>query len=305
MHTRSEISLGSGRRLVRLTHLDQDWWPEHGLRKRHVVEYYRTIAGVLLPHLADRPLTMKRYFNGPRSPFAWVKDAPPELPAWIAVSAQPAKSRRGAAVQYAVIQNESALLWMIEYGCIDFHVWSSRRDLPGRPDYVLFDLDRHQAPFGDVISVAQLLRRLLEALGLQSLPKTTGGTGLHVQVPIARRHTHEEAREFCRFVAAATARASTGLVTTEPRIADRRGVYIDAKMNGHGQQVVSVYSLRPNNPPAIATPLAWEEIDDRLDPRELTISPVLERVHRNGDLHRQVLAGKQLLRPALERLNQS
>jgi bifunctional non-homologous end joining protein LigD len=292
------------RRPVRLTRLDQRWWPAAGVRKRDVVEYYRGIAPTVLPHLAGRPFTIKRHYNGPRSPFVWIKDAPPELPEWIPVTSQPAKSRGGAPVRYPLVQSAAALLWMIEFGCVDLHVWSSRRDLPARPDYVLFDLDPHGVPFRHVVEAAHLVRDALDALGLRSYPKTTGGSGLHVQVPIARRHTYEEAREFARIIAPAVERVGAGLITSEPRVAERRGVYIDTKMNGHGQQLVAVYSVRPKEQPSVATPLTWTELDDRLDPRELEMHVVLERVRRHGDLHEPVLNGGQFLRPALERLGE-
>jgi bifunctional non-homologous end joining protein LigD len=292
----------AGNRAVTVTRLDQCWWPADGVRKRDVVAYYRGVAATLLPHLAGRPFTIKRHYNGPRSPFAWIKDAPAELPGWIPVTAQPAKSRGGAPVRYPLVQTEAALLWMIEFGCIDLHVWTSRRDLPARPDYVLFDLDPHGVPFRAAVEAAQLVRDALDALELRSYPKTTGGNGLHVQVPIARRHTYEQAREFARVVAAAVERVGGGLITSEPRVADRRGVYIDTKMNGHGQQIVSAYSVRPTVTAAVAAPLAWSELDDRLDPRELGMNVVLERLRRDGDLHAPLLRGRQLLRPALEQL---
>src|SRR4051812_3850877 len=229
-----------GRRRIELTRLNQLWWPAQAIRKRDVVDYYAAIAPFLLPHLRDRPFTIKRHYNGPRSPFEWIKDAPAELPEWIATSSQPAKSRGGAIVRYPLVQDESALLWLVDFGCIDLHVWSSRRDLPARPDYVLFDLDPHRVGFGKVVDAAHLLDNALAAPGLRSYVMTTGGDGLHVRVPVARRHTYEQVRTFCRVVAAALVAAGDGLVTTAPRPEDRNGVFIDAKMNGHGQQVVGV-----------------------------------------------------------------
>jgi bifunctional non-homologous end joining protein LigD len=141
------MELGRGRRRVRLTNLDRLWWPDEGVRKRDVVDYYRRVAPVALPHLRNRPFTMKRHYTGPRSPFAWVKDAPLELPDWIPVSPQPAKSRGGALVRYPLVNSEFALLWMIEFGCVDLHVWTARTDKPDRPDQVLFDLDPTGVPF--------------------------------------------------------------------------------------------------------------------------------------------------------------
>jgi bifunctional non-homologous end joining protein LigD len=181
---------------VSFTHLDRMFWPEEGLRKRRLVDYYRAIARVLLPHLRDRPFTIKRYYTVPRGPFEWIKDAPPELPSWIRTCPQPAKSRpRGELVRYPLVNSEAALLWMIEYGAVDLHVWTSRCDRPERPDFVLFDLDpAGGAGPAEAAGAALLVREALAAFGLESLVRTTGGSGLHVLMPIARRHTHEQAR---------------------------------------------------------------------------------------------------------------
>jgi bifunctional non-homologous end joining protein LigD len=294
--------MSRGGRSVRLTRLDQAWWPTLGIVKADVVDYYRRIATVLLPHTRNRPFTMKRHFNGPRSPFEWVKDAPPELPAWIPVSPQPAKSRGGELVRYPLVDDEPALLWMVEFGCVDLHVWTSRVDRPERPDVVLFDLDPAGVPFADVVRAALLLRAALEALGLDSHPMTTGGDGMHVRVPIARRHGYDEAREFADVVAGALARTSEGLVTVERSLARRRGVFVDTKMNGHGQQIVAPYSLRPLPQAAVATPLRWDEVDEALDPARLGMAGVLERVEREGDVAGPLLGGRQRLGRALARV---
>jgi bifunctional non-homologous end joining protein LigD len=298
--TEEEVRRGS--RAVRLTRLDQAWWPDLGIVKADVVDYYRRIAPVLIPHLRDRPFTMKRHYHGPRSPFEWVKDAPPEAPSWIRVSPQPAKSRGGELVRYPLVNDELALLWMIEFGCVDLHVWTSRADRPDRPDVVLFDLDPAGVPFADVVRAARLLRAALDALGLDSYAMTTGGEGIHVRVPIARRHGYEEARGLADVVADALVRSSRGLVTVERALARRHGVFVDTKMNGHGQQIVAPYSVRPLPQAAVATPLRWEEVDEALDPSVFGMRAVLERVEREGDLAEPLLRGRQRLGPALARL---
>jgi bifunctional non-homologous end joining protein LigD len=275
------------------------FWPEEGIRKGDLVDYYARVAPVLLPHLRERPFTLKRHYNGPRSPFEWIKDAPAEMPDWIPVAPLPARSRGGEPVRYPLVNDELALLWMIEFGCIDLHVSTSRTDLPERPDYVLFDLDPADVPFADVVRVAHLLREALAALGLDALVRTTGGVGLHVHVPIERTHTHAEARSFCEIVAGALVRSARGLVTTERSGARRRGVFVDTKMNGHGQQIVSLYSVRPRPGAPVAAPLRWEELDETLDPRDLTMDVVLERAERDGDLHEPLLSSRQRLGPAL------
>jgi bifunctional non-homologous end joining protein LigD len=290
-----------GRRSVELTHLDRLWWPDEGIRKGDVVDYYRCGARTAVPHLRGRPFTIKQHYTGPRSPFRWIKDAPPELPAWIPTTAQPARSRGGAPVHYVLVGDELALLWMVEYGCVDLHVWPSRVDRPEAPDFVLFDLDPAGAGFGDVARAARCLRDALELLGLKCCAMTTGGDGMHVRVPLARRHTHEETRRFAGLVALALHRAEPGLVTIERSPARRRGVFVDVKMNGHGQQIVAPYSVRPATA-RVATPVRWEEVGPALDPGRFTLDEVRRRVEADGDLFAPVLRGRQRLSDALRRI---
>ena len=288
-----------GGRAVRLTHLDRLWWPEEGIRKADIVAYYRVVAPVLLPHLRDRPFTMKQHYTGPRSPFRWLKDAPADMPEWIPVAPLPARSRRGALVRYPLVNDELALLWMLELGCVDLHVSTSRADRPDRPDFVLFDLDPTGVPFAHVVRAAVLLRDALEALGVQALPMTTGGEGLHVRVPVARTHSHAEVRRFADVVATALRRTAPELVTTERSLARRRGVFVDTKMNGHGQQVVAPYSVRPRPGAPVAAPLLGDEVDERLNPASFTLRRVRDRVERDGDLFTPLLHGRARLGRAL------
>jgi bifunctional non-homologous end joining protein LigD len=296
------MELGTGRRRVRLTHLDRVYWPEARLQKRDLVSYYRDVAAVLLPHVRKRAQTIRRHYTVPRGPFVWEKDAPPELPDWFETAALPAKSRHGAAVRYAVANDELALLWLVEYGCIDFHVGTARIDLPERPDFVLFDLDSAGVGFPAIVEAALLVRDALDALGLAGLAMTTGGEGMHVRVPIARRHSHEEARRFATAIAVALRRARPDLVTVERRPASRRGVYVDTKMNGRGQQIVAPYSVRPLPGAPVATPLAWQEVAPDLDPASLTMDIVRERA-AHGDVLEPLLRERQSLHAALRRFD--
>jgi bifunctional non-homologous end joining protein LigD len=251
---------------------------------------------VLVPHLRNRPFTIKRHYTVPRGPFVWEKDAPEELPEWIPVSPQPAKSRGGAIVRYPLVNDDLALLWMVEYGCVDMHVWTARADRPDRPDFVLFDLDPSEGVgFADVATAALLVRDALDVYDLTAVVRTTGGEGLHVQVPIERRYDYPEVRRFAGVIAAALVRASGGLITDERVPERRRGVFIDVKMNGHGQQIGSVYSVRPLPHAPVSTPLRWDELDDDLDPASFTMAVVLDRVERLGDLAAPLLHAKQRL----------
>jgi bifunctional non-homologous end joining protein LigD len=237
----------------------------------------------VLPHLRRRPFTIKQHYNGPRSPFRWIKDKPPDAPDWIPTTAQPAKSRGGALVDYVVVNDRATLLWLVDYGCVDLHVWTSRIDKPDRPDFVLLDLDPKDAPFARVVAAALVVRDALEALGIDSVPMTTGADGMHVRVPLARRHTYDDARAFAQVIGGTLARVGI------------QDVNLDVKMNGHGQQIVAPYSIRPLPTAAVATPLRWSEVALGLDPTAFTPPAVLERVRSGGDLAEPLLHGRQTL----------
>jgi bifunctional non-homologous end joining protein LigD len=189
-------------------------------------------------------------------------------------------------------------------GCIDMNAWYSRVDKPDRPDFVLFDLDpTPEVPWPQTIEVALILKELLDALELLSFPKTSGGKGFHVLVPLDRRSTYPESRQFAEIVAGAIARAHPKLATTEWSKARRRGVLIDSNQNGEGKTIASAYSVRPKPNAPVSTPLRWDEVDDKLNPSIYTMQVVLDRVRRHGDLYAGVLETRQSLGKALKRIN--
>jgi bifunctional non-homologous end joining protein LigD len=248
---------------------------------------------------------MRRYPDGAFGKAFFQKHAPAHMPGWIKTFRAVASDRSGGEreLDYPLVGDELALLWMVNMGCIDMNPWYSRVDRPDRPDFVLFDLDpTPEVPWADVVAVALLLRGLLEGLGLQSFPKTSGGKGFHVLVPLDRRSTYEDTRSFAEHVAGAIAGSYPGLATTQWSKARRRGVLIDANQNGFGKTVASVYSVRPKPGAPVSTPLAWREVGDGLDPHAFTMGVVLDRVARQGDLFAGVLATRQSLSKALRRL---
>jgi bifunctional non-homologous end joining protein LigD len=294
-----------GKRELRLSNLDKPFWPEEGITKGDLIAYYRDVADVLVPHLRQRPFTMKRYPDGWQGKNFFQKQAPTHMPEWIKRSRQPASTREGEkkTIDYALVDEELALLWMVNMGCIDMHAWSSRVDKPERPDWVMFDLDPSEgATFDDVVEVAGLVKQTLDLLELASYPKTSGSRGIHVLVPIARRQAFGDAREFAGIVAGALARAHPGLVTTEWARKKRRGVLVDANQNRQGATNASVYSVRPRAGAPVSTPLRWEEVVPGLDLASFTMDVVRDRVARDGDVFAPVLEGGQSLAQALEAL---
>jgi bifunctional non-homologous end joining protein LigD len=300
-----EPELRRGRRTLRLSNLDKPFWPEEGITKGELLAYYRDVAAVLVPHLRKRPFTMKRYPDGWQGKSFFQKQVPSHMPDWIDRAPFPASTREGEkrVIDYALIDDELALLWAVNMGCIDMHTWASRADKPDRPDWVMFDLDPSEGSgFEEVIEVARLVRQALEVLELESVPKTSGSRGIHVLVPISRRHDFAEVREFAGIVAGALARAHPGLVTTEWTKAKRKGVLVDANQNGPGKTTASVYSVRPRAGAPVSAPLRWDEVKEGLDIAAFTTDVVLERVAREGDLFARVLEGGQSLGAALRAL---
>jgi bifunctional non-homologous end joining protein LigD len=283
------------------------FWPGEGITKGDLVDYYRAVAPVLVPHLRNRPFTMRRYPDGIAGKAFFQKDAPTHMPDWIPTYRALVSTRQRPAekkpVDFPLVNDELALLWMVNMGCIDMNPWLSRVDRPDRPDAVLFDLDpTPEVPWSQTIEVALLVRELLELVGLQSFPKTSGGKGFHILVPLERRSTFDEARTFAEHVASAIVRTHPSLATRQWSKARRRGVLIDANQVGEGKTIASVYSVRPHPGAPVSTPLTWEEVDPGLDPSVFTMQAVLARVDRLGDVHAGVLTTRQSLSKALARL---
>ena len=296
-----------GNRVFKPSNVDKLFWPDEGITKGDLLSYYHRVAPVLIPHLKDRPFTMKRYPDGWQGKFFFQKDAPKGMPDWIPtasiVVSTREKPRQRRRIDAPLVNDELALLWMVNMGCIDLNTWYSRVDKPERPDFVLFDLDPSpDVGFRETVQVALLVKEALDALGLVSFCKTSGADGIHVLAPVERRHTYDDAREFAEIVARALASTHRGLVTTEWSKAKRKGVLIDANQNGEGKTIASVYSVRPKEGAPVSTPLRWEEVDEKLDPAALTMDAVRQRIAEHGDLFQGVLTTRQSLAGALKAL---
>jgi bifunctional non-homologous end joining protein LigD len=247
---------------------------------------------------------MKRFREGIAGPAFFQKDAPKGMPDWIETRTFRTWPREGESrlVRFPLVNDELALLWMVQFHCIDMNAWYSRIDKPDRPDFVLFDLDPPEDDFAAAVRVARLVREALNELDLEGYPKTSGAGGMHVLVPVARRWTFDETHEFAELVSKRIADANPGIATTEWLKEKRRGVFVDYHQNGWGKTIASVYSVRPKPGAPVSTPLRWDEVRDGLDFRELGMRSALDRLERHGDLFRPVLEEKQSLAAALREL---
>ena len=297
-----------GRRRVRLTHPERVLFPGDGVTKGDLVEYYVEVGPAIVPHLRDRPFTLKRYPDGIRGQAYFHKQAPKGKPSWIPTRQFLTWPRAGESrlVDFTLVNEPAALVWMVQMNCIDMNAWYSRVDKPDRPDWVLFDLDppEEEGAFAMCVRVAHYLHAALAELDLESHVKTSGADGIHILVPIVRRSTYEETYEFAELLSRKLEAEHPGEVTTEWLKKKRAGVLVDHRQNGHGKTIASAYSVRPKPGAPVSTPLRWEELGEKVRPRDFGMREALERVERHGDLFEPVLRGGQALGPALRRLRE-
>jgi len=303
-----DVELEVGRRRVRLTSPDKLLFPGDCVTKRNLADYYTAIGDTLVPHLRNRPFTLKRYPYGIRGQPYFAKQAPKGKPSWVPTRQFRTWPREGGSrlVDFALVNEPAAAVWMVQMNCIDMNAWYSRVDKPERPDYVVFDLDPPESRngFAQAIEVAHLVHEALEQLELRSYVKTSGADGIHVLVPITRRSTYKDTYELAELVSRGLEAEHPGLVTTEWLKKKRRGVLVDHRQNGHGKTIASAYSVRPKPGAPVSTPLRWEELGPKVRPRDFGMREALARAEKHGDLFEPVLRGGQSLGPALRALRE-
>jgi bifunctional non-homologous end joining protein LigD len=291
---------------VRLTSPDKVLFPGERFTKKDLAEYYAEVGPAIVPHLKNRPFTLKRYPHGIHGQAYFHKQAPKGKPEWVPTRQFRTWPREGESrlVDFTLVNEPAAVVWMVQMNCIDMNAWYSRVDKPERPDYVVFDLDPPESRngFAQAIRVAHLVREALDTLELRSYVKTSGADGIHVLVPIARRYSYPEAYELAERVSRALEAENPGLVTTEWLKKKRRGVLVDHRQNGHGKTIASAYSVRPKPGAPVSTPLRWEELGEKVRPRDFGMREALARIEKHGDLFEPVLHGGQALGPALRSL---
>jgi bifunctional non-homologous end joining protein LigD len=282
---------------VKLTSAERVVYPKSGITKGDVFAYYRDVAGVLVPALAGRPLSLKQWPKGIAGE-GFYRQNVPTLPPW-ATSVEVKTERRP--VRHPIVDRPETLLWLANQSAFELHMWHSRVPHLSEPDWVAFDLDPGSGPFEDLITLARALHGLLENLGLESVPKTSGKRGLHVLVPIARGHTYEDTLGFAVAITDALAQALPEIATTERTISKRGGrLYLDAFQNGQGKTIIAPYSLRGVEGAPVSTPLRWAEVTPSLDPTRFNLRTLRARLDEVGDLFAPALNGRQRL-PRFER----
>ncbi len=287
---------------VKFTNLQKVYWPAEGFTKGDLIAYYERVADLLLPYVVERPMHLNRFPDGIEGKSFYQKDSKDETPEWVTTESIESESR-GEKIRYVACNDRDTLFYLANLGSIDLHPWLSRRATPDSPDWAVIDLDPKEAPFLHVVQIARSVGRVLRAVGLRPLLKTSGKTGLHVYVPLEPGYTYEQSRLFCEGVARVVTREHPRIATVERVVGSREGkVYVDFGQNRRGQTVVPPYCVRPVRGATVSAPLLWDELTDDLTPARFTIQTIFPRIERLGDLFAPALTDLQPLLPAIEGL---
>jgi bifunctional non-homologous end joining protein LigD len=300
---RKEATLNIDGRELKCTNLGKVFYPGEGYTKRDVINYYDAVAGLILPHLKDRPLSLKRYPDGIRQDFFFQKNVPEAFPSWMRTE-EIESEHAGRPIHYAFAEDRASLLYLANLACIDQNPWMSRSAHLDNPDFVLIDLDPQDCPFDLIVDAALMAKRVLDEIGMKGYPKTTGGDGMHVYIPVEPVYSYEETRTFAELIARLLERRKPEMFTTPRAVARRQKnrVYFDYLQNGKSKTIAAPYVLRAYAGAPVATPLAWEEVKHGLEPAQFHIRNAPARFAEKGDLFRGVLDQPQKLEDGLGRL---
>jgi bifunctional non-homologous end joining protein LigD len=285
----SETKTISGKK-IKFTNTQKVYFPDDGITKGDIIDYYSNISKYILKYLKDRPESLRRTPNGIRDGGFFHKDVGDEVPEWIDKYKMWSDSAEKE-INYIVCNDKPTLLYMANMGCIEINPWNSKVGSPDHPDYLVLDLDpSDKNSFDQVIETAQVIHEILEQAGCGNYCKTSGATGLHIYVPLGAKYDYEQARMFAEMVAT-LAQEQLPKFTSLERSLKKRGdvIYIDYLQNKSGQTLSSVYSARPKKGATVSTPLEWKEVKPGLSPADFHINNILDRLERKGDLFAPVL----------------
>lgn len=304
-----DIQVKAGGEVIALTNLDKVYWPEDGDTKGDLVKYYYDVSKYILPYLEDRPLIMKRYPNGIGGKSFHQHDVN-KAPDFVRTASLEVEEGGGHTVDYIIGGNLPTLLYMTNLGAIECHPWHSRISDLGHPDWLVLDLDPGEGVnYKTICELAITVKDVLERIGLEGYPKTSGSRGLHVYVPLKPVYSYEDVAALAERVATLVVANEKSEIATVERSLNRRKkgqIYVDHMQNARGKSVVAPYSVRPRAGATVSAPLEWREVESgRITPQDFTIKNMGERLAKKGDLFQAVLSRKQSLSESLERMEGS
>ncbi len=299
----TEQSLTIEGRRLKFTNLKKVFYPAEGYTKRDVINFYAAVSDLLVPHLKSRPLSLKRYPNGIDADFFFQKEAATSFPDWL--HTELIATDETSKTRFVICDDRAPLLYLANLGCIDQNPWMSRLGSLENPDFILLDLDPYHCGYDRIVEAARLVKGKLDLIGLKGYPKTTGGDGMHIYVPLEPQYSYAQARTFAEILSRWVTAERADLFTTPRNVSAREKgkVYFDYLQIAEGKTISAPYVLRANPGAPVATPLDWDEVRPGLTPLQFHIGNVMRRFDRVGDLFGPVLNKPQEIEPALEKLS--
>lgn len=283
----TQVRKVNGREL-KFTHLSKLYWPEDGISKREMFNYYYQIADYILPYLKDRPMSLNRYPGGIHAKSFYQKNVKDTAPDW--ATTFPYTNGEGEEREYLVGDDEATLLWMASLGCIEMNPWFSRTATPDHPDYCVIDLDPDKNTFDQVVEAANVVKEVLDAVDVPSFCKTSGSTGMHIYIPLGAKYDYDQSQLFARIIVNIVHKQIPEFTSLERMIANRKGkMYLDFLQNRPGATIAGPYSLRPKPGATVSMPLHWDEVKKGLAMKDFNILNTVDRVKNEGDLFKGVL----------------
>jgi bifunctional non-homologous end joining protein LigD len=274
---------------LKFTHLSKVYWPEDGVTKRDMFNYYYQVADFMLPYLKDRPQSLNRFPGGIHGQSFYQKDVKGKAPDW--AKTFPYSTSDGEPKEYLVGDDVATLLWMASLGCIEINPWFSRVQSPDNPDYCVIDLDPDKHHFDKVIEAALTVKEVLDSIDVPSYPKTSGSTGIHIYIPMGAKYTYDQTQLFARIIVGIVNEKLPDFTSLERMVSARKGkMYLDFLQNRPGATIAGPYSLRPKIGATVSMPLEWDEVKPGLKMKDFTIFNTIERLKKKGDIFKGVLS---------------
>jgi bifunctional non-homologous end joining protein LigD len=269
-------------------HLSKVYWPEDGITKRDMFNYYDQVAEYMVPYLKDRPMSLNRFPNGIHGPSFYQKNVKDKVPD--CMSTMPHTNDKGEEKEYLVATNKASLLWMASLGCIEINPWFSRVQSPDNPDFCIIDLDPDKQHFDQVIQAALEVKKVLDEIGVTAYPKTSGSTGMHIYIPMGAKYSYDQSQMFAKIIVTLVQKQIPEYTTLERMVKNRGGkMYLDFLQNRPDATIAGVYSLRPKPGATVSMPLTWDEVKPGLTMRHFTIHNSIQRLKETGDLFKGIL----------------
>lgn len=304
--TENDYDLKVGKTTLHLTNQNKVYFPDDGITKGEIINYYNEVADLILPYLKDRPQSMNRFPNGINGPSFYQKDLDlDKVPAWLKTKSLYSESN-DADIDYLICNDKATLLYMANLGCIEINPWNSTIKKVDNPDWIVIDIDPAKEEFNEVVRTALVVKEVMDELNTDCYCKTSGSTGLHVYIPLGAKYDYDTVKIFAELVAQEVQSRLPETTTLERSIKKRNNkIYVDFLQNRKGQTLAAPYSVRPKPGATVSTPLEWHEVNGNLSPSQFTIFNVMDRFRKKGDLWKSVLGKGADIKSILKKMKAS